>query len=189
MARKHIQKTKSSKRLGVHIWTHTAPKRLFPQKKLSTFGTRLRLKRLVSLLYGNITSTYYTNLCTKAAKYTGKFGPNVLSLLEKRLDVGLYRIGFAKTLSQARQAIRHNHVSVNGSSVCISSYELHRGDIVRVTQASILQDISEKRMIPCKPLHFEVSYSLQTAIFLFSPQQVYYPTPVDIVQLTGAHKV
>ena len=64
----------------------------------------------------------------------GITGENLLVLLERRLDNVVYRLGFASSLSQARQFVRHGHFEVNGKTVTIPSYLVDVGQVVSVSR-------------------------------------------------------
>ena len=64
----------------------------------------------------------------------GVTGENMLSLLERRLDNVVYRLGFAPSRSTARQLVTHAHFTVNGKNVNIASYQLRAGDVVAVKE-------------------------------------------------------
>ncbi|MFM7224582.1 MAG: 30S ribosomal protein S4, partial [Actinomycetota bacterium] len=66
----------------------------------------------------------------KANRQDGITGENLLRLLELRLDNVVFRTGFASSRNQARQFVRHGHVSVNGKRVTIPSYSVRKGDVV-----------------------------------------------------------
>ena len=66
----------------------------------------------------------------------GITGENLLVLLERRLDNVVYRLGFASSLAQARQIVRHGHIEVNGKTVTIPSYLLEVGEVVSVAEES-----------------------------------------------------
>jgi small subunit ribosomal protein S4 len=71
-----------------------------------------------------------------ADKMKGVTGDNLLILLERRLDNMVYRMGFARSRSQARQLVRHGHFSVNGRRVTIPSFLVRQGDTVGVNEKS-----------------------------------------------------
>ena len=64
----------------------------------------------------------------------GVTGENMLSLLERRLDNVVYRMGIAPSRTQARQIVNHAHVSVNGKTVTIPSYIVKAGDVVVIKE-------------------------------------------------------
>jgi small subunit ribosomal protein S4 len=60
-----------------------------------------------------------------------------LSLLERRLDNVIYRIGFAPTRNNARQLVSHRHVLVNGKRLNIPSYQVKIGDMVSLSGKAV----------------------------------------------------
>ena len=66
----------------------------------------------------------------------GKTGEELLTLIERRLDNVVYRLGFAMTRRQARQLVSHAHFTVNGRKVNIPSYLVKAGDVIEVSDAS-----------------------------------------------------
>ena len=72
----------------------------------------------------------------KAARMPGKTGDMLLSLIERRLDNVIYRLGFAATRRQARQLVSHAHFTVNGKKVNIPSYLIRVGDVIEVKESS-----------------------------------------------------
>ena len=65
-----------------------------------------------------------------------KTGENLLSLVERRLDNVVYRLGFATTRREARQLVSHAHFTVNGQKVNIPSYLVRVGDVIEVKESS-----------------------------------------------------
>jgi small subunit ribosomal protein S4 len=99
----------------------------------SEYRVQLREKQKAKRSYGVLEKqfrTYYTI----ASRQQGKSGENLLRLLESRLDNVVYRLGFAASRDEARQTVRHNHISVNGKRVNIPSYRVRPGDIVAVAE-------------------------------------------------------
>ena len=122
--------------------------------KVSDYGIQLREKQKVKRIYGifeNQFRRYYHN----AERQKGITGTNLLILLERRLDNIVYRMGFASSRDQARQLVRHNHFTVNGSKENIPSYQVKSGDIIEVKEKSrkipVIQEAMEtvvRREIP-----------------------------------------
>ena len=71
-----------------------------------------------------------------ATRQLGVTGENLLRLLESRLDNVVYRLGFAKSRDEARQVVRHGHITVNGRRVNIPSYRVRTGDTIAVASKS-----------------------------------------------------
>jgi small subunit ribosomal protein S4 len=99
------------------------------------YGEQLREKQRVKRIY-NLLETQFRNYFEKAAQQKGVTGENLLALLERRLDNVIYRLGFAMSRRQARQFVRHGHVSVNGRKVNIPSFQVKVGDEVSVREKS-----------------------------------------------------
>jgi len=66
----------------------------------------------------------------------GVTGENLLSLLERRLDNVVYRLGFATSRSESRQLVRHGHFNINGKKVDIPSIQLKSGDVIELREKS-----------------------------------------------------
>jgi small subunit ribosomal protein S4 len=71
-----------------------------------------------------------------AERMPGITGENLLILLERRLDSMVYRLGFASSLAQARQIVRHGHIEVDNKPVTVPSYLLDVGEVVSVAGRS-----------------------------------------------------
>jgi small subunit ribosomal protein S4 len=56
----------------------------------------------------------------------------LLSLLERRLDNVVHRLGFAPSRSAARQMVCHGHVQVNGKACDVPSLILKVGDTIKI---------------------------------------------------------
>ena len=104
--------------------------------KLIGYGEQLREKQRVKRIY-NLLEGQFRNYFEKAARQKGVTGETLLTLLERRLDNVIYRLGFAMSRRQARQFVRHGHVSVNGRKVNIPSYQVKIGDEVAVREKSL----------------------------------------------------
>ncbi len=62
----------------------------------------------------------------------GNTSLNFLRLLELRLQTAVWRLGYARTIFQARQLVTHGHITVNGKLVNIPSYQLRMGDVIAI---------------------------------------------------------
>ena len=105
------------------------------RKKFSAYGAQLREKQKVKRLYG-ILENQFSNIFKEADRQKGITGEILLSLLERRLDNTVYRLGFANSRNEARQLVRHNHFSVNQSKVNIPSYLVKPGDVIELREKS-----------------------------------------------------
>jgi small subunit ribosomal protein S4 len=97
----------------------------------SEYLLQLREKQKARRIYG-LLEKQFRNLYAKAAGEKGITGENLLRMLELRLDNVVFRGNFAASRSQARQLVRHGHITVNGKRVTIPSYECRLGDVVEV---------------------------------------------------------
>ena len=105
------------------------------RKTPSEYAVQLAEKQKAKYTYG-LLERQFRNLFEKAARKKGVTGENLLKLLEARLDNTIFRLGFAKSRSQARQLVGHKHVTVNGGVVNIPSYTLRPGDKVAIRERS-----------------------------------------------------
>jgi len=103
--------------------------------KIIGYGLQLREKQKVRRIYG-LGETQFRNLFEKAAAAKGITGENLLSMLERRLDNVVYRMGFGTSRAQARQIVRHGHIQVNGRKVNIPSFQVRKDDVVEVREGS-----------------------------------------------------
>ena len=105
------------------------------RKKVSNYGEQLREKQKVKRIYG-VLETQFRNLYERAEKMPGKTGANLLSLLERRLDNVVYRMGLAASRKEARQLVTHAHFTLNGKKVDIPSLTVNVGDVIAVKETS-----------------------------------------------------
>ena len=101
------------------------------RRKDSEYLVQLREKQKARRIYG-LMEKQFRNLYKEASRQKGVTGENLLRMLELRLDNVVYRAGWGSSRAQARQLVRHGHVSVNGKRVTIPSYALRRGDLVEL---------------------------------------------------------
>jgi small subunit ribosomal protein S4 len=99
--------------------------------KLTDYGIHLREKQKVKHYYG-VLERQFRRYFTQAVKGKGNTGDALMSILERRLDNVVHRLGFGQSRKQARQMINHGHITVNGRGVDIPSYEVRVGDVIRV---------------------------------------------------------
>ncbi len=99
--------------------------------KLSDFAVQLREKQKLKRLYG-VSEKPMRNLFDKASRMKGVVGENMLTLLERRLDNVVYRIGFAASRKEARQLVKHGHFKLNGRKADIPSIYINKNDVVEL---------------------------------------------------------
>jgi small subunit ribosomal protein S4 len=103
--------------------------------KLVGYGLQLREKQKARRYY-QLLEGQFRNLFEKASGMKGITGDNLLSMLERRLDSAVYRMGFATSRAQARQLVRHGHINVNARRVDIPSFQVSPNDIIEVRENS-----------------------------------------------------
>ena len=101
----------------------------------SEYRVQLREKQRCKRMYG-LLEKQFRGYYTIASAQKGITGENLLRLLESRLDNVVYRLGFAKSRDEARQVVRHGHISVNDHRVDIPSYRVRPGEVVAVAAKS-----------------------------------------------------
>ena len=105
-------------------------------RKMSEYGLQMREKQKAKFIYGVLEKQFrgYYAQAEKIAKKEGIPGENLLMLLEMRLDNVMFRLGYGRTRKEARQIVRHKHVTVNGKPVDIPSYQVKVGDVIEVKE-------------------------------------------------------
>lgn len=145
MARYTGPKNKKARRLGVDLGLKSNPKSL--ERRLSTppgqhgkkgkrkqsdFGIQLAEKQKAKIMYGLLEKQFH-NYYLQASKNPLATGEVMLSLLERRLDNCVYRLGLAPTRRAARQLVSHGNVRVGDRKVSIPSYSVRIDEVVTLT--------------------------------------------------------
>ena len=120
-------------------------------KKVSEYGLQLREKQKAKFIYG-VLEKPFRNYYEKADRMKGLTGPNLMTMLESRLDNVVFRLGFARTRKEARQIVDHKFITVNGKVVNIPSYLVKAGDVIEVKESkkSIqrMKEVAGGRLVP-----------------------------------------
>lgn len=126
-----LEKTSASlaRRLNVPPGVHGKKGRRRP----SDFGQQLREKQKAKVMYG-LLEKQFRKLVDLASAQEGDTEELLLSLLERRLDNVVFRLGLAKTRNMSRQFVGHGHVLVNGKRMSIPSYTVKVGDVITVDE-------------------------------------------------------
>jgi small subunit ribosomal protein S4 len=148
-------KWKQMRRFGVNLFGTRSPglaKRLdVPPgqhgrrraRKPSEYALQLREKQKARLTYG-ANERQFRRTFERAQHMPGRTGEEFLSLLERRLDNVVYRLGFAPTRPMARQIVSHGHIQVNGRKVNVASFEVKPGDVVSLRdKAQQIPDVQD----------------------------------------------
>ncbi len=143
MSRNLEPKGKIVRRLGHNIFGNPKYDRLLERKpnppgevkkhrpRISEYGKQLAEKQKIRFAYG-LTERQFRIVFANAKKMKGVTGDNMLSLLERRLDNVVYRLGMASTRTQARQIVNHGHVQVNNRKASIASQVVKTNDSITV---------------------------------------------------------
>ncbi len=105
------------------------------RKTVKEYGLQLREKQKAKRYYG-ILEKQFRNYYEKASAQDGQAGENLLTLIERRLDNVVYRLGFADSRREARQFVLHGHFTLNGKKVTIPSLIVKPGDVISVKDTS-----------------------------------------------------
>ena len=124
------------------------------RKKVSEYAVQLREKQKVRRTYG-VLEKQFRGYFEDAEMAKGVTGANLLSMLERRLDNVIYRMGFANSRNQARQMVRHGLFTLNGHKVNIPSLQVKVGDVIVVPEKNRkiqllaeAQDVIARRGLP-----------------------------------------
>ena len=130
------------------------------RKKVTEYGKQLREKQKVKRAYGLLEKqmrAYYT----EAERLSGVTGETMLSLIERRLDNVVYRMGIGASRAEARQIVNHGHVCVNGRRVNIPSYQVKAGDIISIKEnkraLEMFKSLKEVKVVLPKWLEFDAT--------------------------------
>ena len=102
------------------------------KSKISDFGIQLRAKQKLKGYYGDVTEKQFKQTYQQASRMKGDASQNLIGLLERRLDMIVYRAKFAPTIWAARQLVSHGHIRVNGVKCNIASRRIDVGDIIEL---------------------------------------------------------
>lgn len=105
------------------------------RKKSTPYSVQLREKQKAKRAYGLLEKQFHMYY-EMAEKMRGVTGENMLSLIERRLDNVVYRMGFGSTRAEARQLVSHCAILVNGKKCNIPSYSVKAGDVISVRESA-----------------------------------------------------
>ena len=130
------------------------------RKKITEYGLQLREKQKVKRAYG-LQEKQFRGYYEKASTMRGKVGENMLSLLERRLDNVVYRMGIGASRAESRQIVNHGHITVNGKNVNIPSYLVNVDDVIAVKEnkrdLAMFKDLKDVKVVMPKWLEFDNS--------------------------------
>jgi len=143
MTKRTSSKHKLDRRMGENIWGRPKSpvnKREYGpgqhgqrrKSKLSDFGIQLKAKQKLKGYYGDVTEKQFRATYAEAVRMKGDTSQNLIGLLERRLDMVVYRAKFVPTIFAARQIVNHGHILVNGRRCNIASARVSPGDTVEL---------------------------------------------------------
>lgn len=117
--------------------------------KQTDYALHLREKQKLKHYYG-VLERQFRGYFARAARSRGNTGDTLMSLLERRLDNVVHRLGFGHSRAAARQLVNHGHILINGHRVDVPSYLVSVGDVIKVkgrpkSQTLIQAALSEHR--------------------------------------------
>lgn len=163
MATYRGRKTDICRRVGFNIWGHAkcpSSRRQYPlgqhgpnlrDRRTSEYGEQLLAKQVIRRYYGMLEKQFRLTF-GRAQRMHGNTGLNFLRLLEFRLQTQVYRLGYARTIFQARQLVSHGHVRVNGRVVNIPSYTLKVGDVIELRDRAETREIAKRNHYEGAPI-------------------------------------
>lgn len=145
------------------------------RSKYSEYAVQLREKQKIKRSYGLLERQFRESF-EKASRMRGDTGEQMLSLLERRLDNVVYRMGFASSRMQARQFVSHRHILVNGSIVDIPSYKVNEGSHIEVREkfkenVTLQDSIKLSKATSSAPEWVEVEYEKTSGKVLRLPRR------------------
>jgi small subunit ribosomal protein S4 len=179
-----------------------------------TFEERLRLeserglykksliqKQILRSFYGNLSEKQFKALILKSDLFNTRSKVSFVSLLESRLDVFLYRAHLVNTLSEAKQAISHKRVTVNGARVKSKGYLLSPGDLIQInplnsnqnnlmnnkTSGFKVKDTFKRLFLK----HIQIDFKTKSAVFLEYPKmdEILYPFDVNLKNIKEFYNI
>jgi small subunit ribosomal protein S4 len=107
----------------------------FRRRRVSDYSRQLREKQKTRRIYG-MKERQFRRFYQNALQHRGLTGENLLTMLERRLDNVVYRLGYADSRAQARMLVTHGHFNVNGRRTDVPSMLMEQGDEIEVREGS-----------------------------------------------------
>ena len=186
-------KKKISRKLKVNLWgsekdpflkRNYKPGEHGPtsRSRPTDYSNQLRAKQTLRSYYA-IKEKQFSSIFKESSKKKGDTGRNFINLLEKRLDIVVYRSGLVNTIYAAKQFISHKHITVNGKVVNISSYRLKIGDVVgvidKMKDSVVILDAIKNRKVENTP-YLEINEEGKTVKLVNEPDFSDVPYPFEI---------
>jgi small subunit ribosomal protein S4 len=150
--------------------------------KIVGYGLQLHEKQKAKRMYFTLEGQF-REYYEKANRATGVTGELLIQQLERRLDNVAYRLGFAISRRQARQVVRHGHVTVNGKKVNIPSYQVSVGDEIAIRESAkkllIVEQGAQYAAQNPVPVWLEASFDTFTGRVLSLPKRKDVNLPIN----------
>jgi small subunit ribosomal protein S4 len=122
------------------------------RRKPSQYAIQLDEKQKVRAMYG-VEERQFRRYFEQAGRRVGPHGANLLTLLERRLDNFVYRLGFARSRPMARQLVSHGHIRVDGQRVNVPSFSVEQGQTISVAPGAtdipaLVEELGSGRPLP-----------------------------------------
>jgi len=158
------------------------------------FAKRLKTRFVVRKFASEMTVRQFRGYIKKATRGSFLF-LKFLSLMERRIDIIVFRLNFFQTSAQARQAINHGNILLNGKICLFPSTQVKFYDIISVANKplfynNLLKFFKSKLIFRSLPSYLEVNYRIMSGTFLFFPKQskIRYPIKIKPNLLTSIGK-
>ncbi len=191
MARYTGPKTKIARKFGEAIFgdDKAFEKRNYPpgqhgnnrrRGKKSEYAIQLQEKQKAKYTYG-ILERQFRNMFKKATAAKGITGEVLLQLCESRLDNVVYRMGISPSRRGARQLVSHRHITVNGNTVNIPSYQLKAGDVVAVREKSKSLEAIERSLSNSSHVYEWITWNEETkqGTYVSVPERIQIPENIN----------
>ena len=150
--------------------------------KIVGYGLQLHEKQKAKRMYFTLEGQF-REYYEKANRATGVTGELLIQQLERRLDNVAFRLGFAISRRQARQVVRHGHVSVNGRKVNIPSYQVQVGDEIAIREGArkllIVEQGAQNAAQNPVPAWLEANFETYTGRVLSLPKRKDVNLPIN----------
>jgi len=154
---------------GMHSWR---------RGRGSEYGLRLREKQKVKRYYG-VWEKQFMKYFRAAEGTKGNTGAALLSLLERRLDNVIYKLGFAPSRAAGRQTVSHGHIYVNGRRVTVPSYLVRVGDSISIKESDRSKKLIQARLEELGEPH--VQNWIKLDLTKLSAEIIAFPTRDDVM--------
>ncbi len=199
-----LKKYKVARRLGAHLFEKTSTEKFALRaeryvgktnrkhgRTLTDYGKQMLEKQRVRMLYG-IRERQFANYVTAIiSSHSQNQTERLFSVLERRLDNVVYRMGFASTRQAARQMVSHGHIRANGDRVTAPSYTVKKDTIISVrpgsTSKPLFAGLAEKRKDFTPPTWLTVDFGTLTGTVIDEPKETGM-VMIDLTQVLEFYK-